>query len=86
MHPLFDYHLQQRCRQFFGSVGLSLGGLALGLCEGRGKRATTGRLRGSARRRRCIRAPRLAALRAERQVAHLSAHERGPVADRPVGL
>jgi Protein of unknown function (DUF1501) len=35
MNPLFEYHVQQTRRQFFGSVGLSLGGLALSLCEGR---------------------------------------------------
>ena len=35
MNPLFEYHLQQTRRQFFGSVGLSLGGLALSMCAGR---------------------------------------------------
>ena len=33
MNPLFEYHLRQTRRQFFGSVGLSLGGLALSMCE-----------------------------------------------------
>ena len=37
MNPLFEYHVNQTRRQFFGSVGLSLGGLGLGLCEGRGQ-------------------------------------------------
>src|SRR6202041_1413341 len=35
MNPLHEFHLQQTRRQFFGSVGLSLGGLALGLCDGK---------------------------------------------------
>lgn len=29
MNPLFEYHLQQTRRQFFGSTGLSMGGIAL---------------------------------------------------------
>src|SRR5437867_2552397 len=37
MNPPFDYHVNQTRRQFFGSVGLSLGGLALGLCDARGQ-------------------------------------------------
>ncbi|MBI2805234.1 MAG: DUF1501 domain-containing protein [Planctomycetes bacterium] len=35
MNPLFDYHLHQTRRQFFGSVGLSLGGLGMAMCAGR---------------------------------------------------
>lgn len=35
MNPLREYHLQQTRRQFFGSVGLSLGGLALSMCDGK---------------------------------------------------
>ncbi|HZZ82835.1 MAG TPA: DUF1501 domain-containing protein [Gemmataceae bacterium] len=35
MNPLFEYHVQQTRRQFFASVGLSFGGLALGLCDGK---------------------------------------------------
>ena len=34
MNPLFEYQLQQSRRQFFASAGLSLGGLALGMCQG----------------------------------------------------
>ena len=39
MNPLLEYHLQQTRRQFFGSVGLSLGGLALGMCDARAQQA-----------------------------------------------
>ena len=35
MNPYFEYHLQQTRRQFFGSVGLSFGSLALAMCDGR---------------------------------------------------
>jgi hypothetical protein len=45
MNPLFEYHLQQTRRQFFGSVGLSLGGLALSMCEGGGQGPTSSRAR-----------------------------------------
>jgi hypothetical protein len=34
MQPLFDYYLHQTRRQFFGSTGLRLGGLALGMLMG----------------------------------------------------
>jgi hypothetical protein len=34
MHPLFEHNLLQTRRQFFGSTGLRLGGLALGLLAG----------------------------------------------------
>ena len=49
MNPLFQYHLNQTRRQFFASAGLSLGGLALSMCNAALKPATTGRLRCSAR-------------------------------------
>ena len=45
MNPLFEYHLQQSRRQFFGSVGLSLGGLALSMCEGGGQDRDSSRAR-----------------------------------------
>ena len=35
MDPLFDHHLLQTRRQFFGHTGLRLGGLALGMMAGR---------------------------------------------------
>ena len=34
MHPVFEYHLHQTRRQFFGTSGLRLGGLALGMLMG----------------------------------------------------
>src|SRR6476469_408186 len=34
MNPLHEYDLQQTRRQFFGSTGLRLGGLALGMLAG----------------------------------------------------
>src|SRR3954447_7958040 len=34
MNPLFEYHLHQTRRQFFGQTGLRLGGLALGMLAG----------------------------------------------------
>ena len=37
MNPLFQYHLNQTRRQFFASAGLSLGGLALSMCDGTGQ-------------------------------------------------
>ncbi len=46
MNPLFDYHLQQTRRQFFASAGLSLGGLALGMCQG-GAQSPVANARGS---------------------------------------
>jgi hypothetical protein len=45
MNPLFEYHLRQTRRQFFGSVGLSLGGLALSMCEGGGQDPASSRAR-----------------------------------------
>src|SRR5918992_629512 len=41
MNPLFEYHLHQTRRQFFGQTGLRLGGLALGLLAGQTAKATS---------------------------------------------
>ncbi|MSQ93713.1 MAG: DUF1501 domain-containing protein [Gemmataceae bacterium] len=41
MNPLFEYHLQHTRRQFFASAGLSLGGLALGMCQNRAQQPVT---------------------------------------------
>lgn len=43
MNPIFEYHLHQTRRQFFASAGLSLGGLALSICDGRGQPAAPSR-------------------------------------------
>src|ERR1700686_3088737 len=37
MNPLIEYHLNQTRRQFFASAGISLGGLALAMCDGHGQ-------------------------------------------------
>ncbi len=41
MHPIHEHQLNQTRRQFFGSSGLRLGGLALGMLGGRSVRAAT---------------------------------------------
>lgn len=41
MNPLLDYYRLQTRRQFFGSVGLSFGGLALSMCDGQAQNAPT---------------------------------------------
>ena len=81
MNPLFEYHLHQTRRQFFGDAGLRLGGLALA----HARWASRPRARAAAPRPRPPAAARLAALPAEGQVAHLPAHERRPVARSTCG-
>jgi hypothetical protein len=41
MDPSFNYHLQQTRRQFFGSVGVRVGGVALAMLAEQGLRGTT---------------------------------------------
>ena len=83
MDPIFEYNLHQTRRQFFGHTGLRLGGLALGMLAGNqapGPRPAAGPGPGASA------AARVAALSAQGEVADLSAHERRPGPDGPVGL
>jgi hypothetical protein len=43
MHPLAEYHLNQTRRQFFGTAGVRLGGLAMAMLAGRSATAANGK-------------------------------------------
>ena len=83
MNPLFEHDLLQTRRQFFGDVGLRARGHRPGPAAWA---QSAGAPRGGSSTLQCTRPAGLAALPAEGEVAHLSAHERRAVADRPLGL
>ena len=88
MNTLFDHQLLQTRRQFFGSNGLRMGGMAMAALAGQSllnhsaSRGFAEQLSGRVHPP----LPGLPHFAAKGKIDHLSAHERWPLADRHVGL